>query len=71
MKSAKIVCASNVTDEAYGYLCDKLTQQFGQIGFEKETDATLLGGFVVLFDGKVYDMSLRAQMDALRHACEQ
>ncbi|MGN0636081.1 MAG: F0F1 ATP synthase subunit delta [Acutalibacteraceae bacterium] len=71
MKKAKIICAPSVSDEAYRYLCDKLTAQYGEIEAQRETDASLLGGFVVLFDGKVYDMSLRAQLDALRASCEQ
>lgn len=71
MKTAKIVCASNVSDAAYRYLCGKLTERFGAIELERETDASLLGGFVVLFDGKVYDLSLRTQLQALRASCEQ
>lgn len=71
MKKAKVVCAPNVSDASFQYLCDKLTAQFGEVGIEKETDASLLGGFIVLFDGKVYDASLRAQLNAMRAACEQ
>ena len=71
MKTAKIVCAGNVSDAAYRDLCARLCAQFGEIGFEKETDASLVGGFIVLYDGKVYDMSLRTQLETLRNACAQ
>lgn len=71
MKKAKIICASNVSEESYAYLCQKFTAQYGEVAFEKETDPSLLGGFVVLFDGKVYDMSLRAQLNAMRSTIEQ
>lgn len=71
MKKAKIVCAPNVSESAFESLCEKFRKQYGEISFEKETDDTLIGGFIVLFDGKVYDASLRAQLDAMRAACEQ
>lgn len=71
MKQAKIICAPNVSDEAYAYICSGLASRFGVESFERETDDTLLGGFVVLFDGKIYDMSLRAQLGALRAECEK
>lgn len=70
MKTAKIMCAPNVSDAAYGYLCDKLRERFGEIGFERETDPALIGGFTVLFDGKIYDMCLRTQLDAMRGAMQ-
>ena len=66
MKTAKVICASNVSDAAYAYLCAKLREQFGEIAVERETDPALVGGFTVLFDGKIYDMSLRTQLDAMR-----
>ncbi|MBQ7545441.1 MAG: F0F1 ATP synthase subunit delta [Clostridia bacterium] len=66
MKQATILCASNVTDNAYNYICRKLTEKFGETACTRTTDATLLGGFIVLLDGKIYDMSLRTQLSALR-----
>ena len=70
MKTAKIVCAPTVSDDAYAYICRGLSERFGADSFERETYETLLGGFVVLFDGKIYDMSLRTQLDALRGAMQ-
>ena len=66
MKQARILCAPNVSDDAYGYICKKLTEKFGETDCTRTTDASLLGGFVVLLDGKIYDMSLRTQLSALR-----
>ncbi len=71
MKQAKIICAPNVSDDAYAYICTGLTERFGVDCFERETDNELLGGFIVLFDGKIYDMSLRTQLCALRADCEK
>lgn len=70
MKTAKILCAPNVSDAAFAVLCEKLRARFGEITVERETDERLIGGFTVLFDGKVYDMSLRTQLDALRSAMQ-
>ena len=70
MKTAKIICAPNVSDEAYAYICKKMADRFGAAPCEKETDASLLGGFIVLYDGKIYDMSLRTQLQTLRGNCE-
>ena len=66
MKQATILCAPNVSDAAYDYICKKLTEKFGETACTRQTDASLLGGFVVLLDGKIYDMSLRTQLTALR-----
>lgn len=71
MKQAIIQCAPNVSDDAYAYICARLTERFGADSFRRETDETLIGGFVVLLDGKVYDMSLRTQLQALRADCEK
>ena len=70
MSTAKILCAPNVTDEAYSYILKKMAERFGDVACERENDASLLGGFVVLYDGKIYDMSLRTQLTALRNDCE-
>lgn len=70
MKNAKVICAPNVSDAAFAYICDRLRAQCGDAVIERETDPGLIGGFILLFDGKVYDMSLRAQMDALRSAMQ-
>lgn len=71
MKTAKIICAPGVSDDAYAYICARLREKFGDPDFERETDEELLGGFVVLFDGKIYDMSLRTQLRVLRETCEK
>ena len=71
MKTAKIVCAPTVSDDAYAYICKGIAERFGADGFERETDETLLGGFIVLLDGRIYDMSLRTQLSALRADCEK
>ncbi len=70
MKNAKVLCAPNVSDKAFAYLCGRLRERFGDVAIEKETVPDLVGGFTVLLDGKVYDMSLRAQLDALRGAMQ-
>ena len=70
MKTAKILCAPNVSDAAFDDLCAKLRAKFGELTFERETDDSLVGGFIVLFDGRIYDMSLRTQLDALRKAMQ-
>ncbi|MBQ7542980.1 MAG: F0F1 ATP synthase subunit delta [Clostridia bacterium] len=66
MKKAKILCAANVSDDAYAYICERIAGRFGAVNCERETDESLLGGFIVLYDGKIYDMSLRTQLQAMR-----
>ena len=46
MKTAKILCAPNVSDDAYRHLLDKLTARFGEVSCVRETDASLVGGFI-------------------------
>ncbi len=71
MKTAKILCAPTVSDSAYAYICKGLRERFGADSFERETDDKLLGGFVVLLDGRIYDVSLRTQLSAMRADCEK
>lgn len=70
MKNAKVLCAPNVSDAAFAELCERLRARLGDMTIEKETVPDLVGGFTVLFDGKVYDVSLRTQLDALRSAMQ-
>ena len=71
MNRARIICASNVSDDAYAYICARAARCLGAESFERETDDQLLGGFIVLYDGKIYDMSVRTQLQAMRETCEK
>ena len=63
MRKAIIKITPNMSDETYKMLCDGVSEKMGSdIEFQKITDETVVGGFVMKLDGKVYDYSVRTQL---------
>lgn len=67
MRKAVIRIADNMSSDTYKLLCNGLTAKFGSdIEFEKITDNSVIGGFVLNLDGMVYDSSVSAQINRLK-----
>lgn len=63
MKKATITEAGNMTDETYLFICNGVEHKFNdQFEFERVTDKSIIGGFIVNIKGKVYDRSIRGQL---------
>ncbi len=63
MIKATITEAGNMTDETYAYICRGVGRKFGDtFEFERITDKSIIGGFIVCFKGKVYDRSVSGQL---------
>ena len=63
---ATITSAAPLTPEDTQAITAALAKQTGRtVLAEERVDATLLGGVVVDIEGKVYDGSLRTQLEAL------
>lgn len=51
-------------------LVDMVEKKLGQkVNLEEEEDKSLLGGFILDLDGKVFDASLNTQLDRLKEFC--
>lgn len=66
MKKAVIRTAGNMSEETLGMLERGIAEKFGgEIEFETAVDEALIGGFILNFDGTVYDMSVASQLSEL------
>ncbi len=67
MRKAVIKIADNMSDETYTMLCDGIKEKFGaDIEFQKITDESVIGGFILSLDGVIYDNSIRTQLKRLK-----
>jgi F-type H+-transporting ATPase subunit delta len=64
---AKVVSASAVEPERLAQLNDRLRSISGkEVVLQQETDASLLGGLLLELEGKIYDGSIRTQLENMK-----
>ena len=67
MKKVVITCSESVSDKTYDHICRRFAELCGgELSFEKKVSKELVGGFTVAVDGKIYDMSIKTQMEMLK-----
>ncbi len=67
MRKAVITVAENMSDSTFALLCNGITEKFGNdINFEKVIDNTIIGGFLLVLDGVVYDNTIAVQLKRLK-----
>ncbi len=67
ISTAKITSAAPLSDDEKVSIKQKLTELCGHdVILECELDSTLLGGFVALVDGKIFDASLKSQLQGIK-----
>jgi F-type H+-transporting ATPase subunit delta len=67
MRKIIITTAKNMTDETYLRICGGLENKFNEkFEFIRETDDSVIGGFIVNINGKVYDRSIGSQLRKLK-----
>ena len=73
MRECTVTAASNMSDATYGYLCEKVKAKFGDdIEFSRITDDSVIGGFVLDFNGHIFDLSIASQLKAMgKHLREE
>lgn len=72
MRKAKIITASNMSNETYSLLCDGLKKVIGEdVEFVRSINNEILGGFVLKIDGTLYDNSIKAQLKELKKHIEK
>lgn len=68
----ELVTAIDLTKTKQDQIAKKLEKQLqGQLVLNYETDASILGGLVLKVGDKVYDASLRAQLDQMRETIKR
>ena len=69
MRTCVITAASNMSDETFGLLCEKARKKFGEdIVFQRITDNSVIGGFLMELDGTVYDLTIKTQLELMKHS---
>ena len=67
MRKSTIIVADNITIPTFRYLCDELKKKLGKdIDFDYKIDNSIIGGFIINIDGKVYDNSIKTQLERLK-----
>lgn len=67
MRKAIIKTAENMSDETFSILTEGIKKKFGgNIEFEKITDDSVIGGFVLELDGIVHDLSVSSQLKRVK-----
>lgn len=67
MRKATVKTAENMSNETYEMLTDGIKKKFGgNIEFEKITDNSVVGGFVLELDGIVHDFSVSSQLKRVK-----
>ena len=67
MRKSTIIVADNITIPTFRYLCDELKKKLGKdIDFEYKIDNSIIGRFIINLDGKVYDNSIKTQLERLK-----
>lgn len=70
--AARVVSAAALEQDELGRLTAMLEKISGKkIVIHQETDAALIGGAVVHLEGKIYDGSVRAQLEKMKKQVEQ
>ena len=67
MRNCVITAASNMSDETFRSLAERVRARFGaDLSVTRVTDESVIGGFSLELDGTVYDMTIRTQLEKLR-----
>ena len=62
-----ITVPENATEEIYNKICDGFRKKYGDdITFLKETDDSIIGGFIAEANGTVSDTTVRAKLDEIK-----
>ena len=62
-----ITVPENASDEIYNKICDGFRKRYGDnVKFLKETDGSIIGGFIAEANGTVYDTTVRAKLNEIK-----
>ena len=66
MKKIVITTPSSVSEETYGYILENALKKFSADTAEHILDDSLICGFTIAADGKIYDNSIKMRFDKLK-----
>ncbi|NLA86457.1 MAG: F0F1 ATP synthase subunit delta [Clostridiales bacterium] len=66
MKKPVLMIAPAFDDKAVRHVCDEFNALVGEpLDFDVIKDEKLIGGFIAMIDGKVYDTSFSSRLDEI------
>lgn len=69
MKRVTVTVAPDTSEETKGLISGGFYRMLGE-ECEFVSDKSIIGGFVAKYDGKIWDQSLRTQLDAMKRSLE-
>ena len=68
MRCVTVTATCAMSDETYKLICEKIEQKYGEsFIFTRENDASIIGGFILNIENKIYDMSTRTRLAEIQN----
>ncbi|MBQ9921163.1 MAG: F0F1 ATP synthase subunit delta [Clostridia bacterium] len=68
MRRVTVTATCAMSDETYKLICEKIEQKYGEsFIFTRENDASIIGGFILNIENKIYDMSTRTRLAEIQN----
>jgi len=68
MRRVTVTATCAMSDETYKLICEKIEQKYGETFiFTRENDASIIGGFILNIENKIYDMSTRTRLAEIQN----
>ncbi|MBE6688359.1 MAG: F0F1 ATP synthase subunit delta [Ruminococcaceae bacterium] len=66
MKRVIITATPAMSEETYKIICGKIENKYGEsFEFSRVDDASIIGGFILNIENKIYDLSTRTRLDEI------
>ena len=68
MRSVTVTATPAMSDETYRLICEKIEQKYGEsFIFTRVNDASIIGGFMLNIENKIYDISTRTRLAEIQN----
>ena len=68
MRCVTVTATCAMSDETYKLICEKIEQKYGEsFIFTRENDSSIIGGFILNIENKIYDMSTRTRLAEIQN----
>ncbi len=72
MKTITVTHAGNLSEDTLAYIRGEIDRKYGEdYVFEVEVNPSLVGGFLLNIDGKVFDVSLKTRLEQMKEHIEK
>lgn len=67
MNNCTVKVPSSMSGETFTYLIQRIKEKFGKDAeVTRVDDDSLIGGFILITDGRIYDMSVASQLSLMK-----